>query len=75
MAWAPEDLWPRMSALTMPVLLVRGGKTLVLPREIAERMIAAMPHGELVEVAESGHSVPTDRPEDLATIVLRWLGR
>jgi esterase len=75
MGWAPEDLWPRVGSLTMPVLLVRGGKTLVLPRDVAERMIAAMPDAELVEVAESGHSVPTDRPEDLAPIVLRWLGR
>jgi pimeloyl-ACP methyl ester carboxylesterase len=71
--WAPEDLTQRLPMLSMPVLLVRGGKTTVLPRDIAEEMAAAIPQCELVEVVESGHSVPTDRPEELAEIVLGWL--
>lgn len=73
--WQPEDLTSKLSAITMPVLLVRGGKTLVLPRKVAEEMIAALPDAELVEVPESGHSVPTDRPEDLTPLVLDWLQR
>ncbi len=71
--WDPEDLTTKLASLSMPVLLVRGGKTLVLPREVAERMIGAMRDGSLVEVADSGHSVPTDRPEALTTAVLEWL--
>ncbi len=71
--WEPEDLWPRMPRITPPTLLVRGGKTLVLPRDVADKMIDALPNAELVEVPESGHSVPTDRPEELTEIVLRWL--
>jgi len=30
---------------------------------------------DLVEVPDSGHSVPTDRPEKLAPIVLDWLAQ
>jgi pimeloyl-ACP methyl ester carboxylesterase len=71
--WEPADLWPLLPSISAPTLLVRGGKTLVLPRETAERMIAALPDAELIEVPESGHSVPTDRPEDLQRIVLGWL--
>lgn len=73
--WQPADLWPELPKLTMPVLLVRGGRTTVLPRDVAERMVATMPDAEMVEVPESGHSVPTDRPEQLAPIVLDWLER
>lgn len=73
--WDPADLWDRLPSIAAPVLLVRGGLTQVLPRNTAERMIAAMPNAELVEVPESGHSVPTDRPEDLQRIVLDWLSR
>ena len=73
--WDPSDLTPALASLAMPVLLVRGGKTLVLPREVADRMIASIPDAELVEVAESGHSVPTDRPEALTAAVLDWLAR
>lgn len=73
--WQPADLWPLLPSISAPTLLVRGGKTVVLPREIAERMVAALPNGELIEVTDSGHSVPTDRPEALQPIVLDWLAR
>lgn len=71
--WRPTDLWPALPSLGMPTLLVRGGKTLVLPLQTAERMISALPDAKLAEVADSGHSVPTDRPEALQAIVLDWL--
>jgi pimeloyl-ACP methyl ester carboxylesterase len=71
--WEPADLTEGLLALPMPVLLVRGGKTMVLPRETAEAMVARIPDAELVEVPTSGHSVPTDRPEELTPIVMNWL--
>lgn len=73
--WQPADLSSRLEDLRMPVLLVRGGKTTVLPRQVAEDMVTAMPDAELVEIATSGHSVPTDRPQELTPIVLEWLKR
>ena len=72
--WDPSDLSGQLDRITMPTLLVRGGKTVVLPRNIADAMVAAIPDAELIEVAESGHSVPTDRPEDLAPAVLGVAG-
>ncbi len=74
-AWAPADLWPLLPSIKVPTLLVRGGKTAVLPRETAERMVASLPDAELAEVPDSGHSVPTDCPEALQAIVLDWLSR
>ncbi len=73
--WDPADLSTRLGEIAVPTLLVRGAKTTVLPSSVAQAMIAAIPDAELVEVAESGHSVPTDRPEDLAPAVLEWLAR
>jgi len=73
--WDPADLWDRLPAIKTPTLLVRGGLTQVLPRATADRMIATMPDAELIEVPESGHSVPTDRPEELKQAVLSWLSR
>jgi pimeloyl-ACP methyl ester carboxylesterase len=71
--WQPDDLWPIADELTMPSLLVRGGLPGALPRTVAERMVTAFPRLELAEVLDSGHSVPTDKPEKLAPIVLDWL--
>lgn len=73
--WDPEDLTDRLAAIAVPVLLVRGEKTNVLPEGVAASMVAALPDAELVEIAESGHSVPTDRPEQLTPVVLEWLAR
>jgi pimeloyl-ACP methyl ester carboxylesterase len=73
--WRPDDLSDQLTKITMPTLLVRGGKTTVLPRGTAEQMASAMPDAELVEISDSGHSVPTDRPERLLPVVLDWLRR
>jgi pimeloyl-ACP methyl ester carboxylesterase len=71
--WEPADLWPRVAKLSMPTLVVRGGLTRVLSRAAADRMASEFPNATLVEVPDSGHSVPTDRPEKLAPILLDWL--
>lgn len=73
--WDPADLTSVLPRLAMPVLLVRGGLTQVLPRKVADSMVAAMPDAELAQVDDSGHSVPTDRPEKLAPLLLDWLAR
>jgi pimeloyl-ACP methyl ester carboxylesterase len=73
--WHPDDLWPVLPRVTMPALLVRGGLTNALPRATADRMVATFPNLELAEVPDSGHSVPTDKPEKLWPIVLEWLKR
>jgi pimeloyl-ACP methyl ester carboxylesterase len=73
--WDPADLWERLPAIKTPTLLVRGGKTLVLPSEVAAEMVGAFPDADFVEVLDSGHSVPTDCPEALTAIVLDWLRR
>ena len=73
--WQPADLSAVLSKIDCPMLLVRGGKTYALPRDVAESMVAAVPDAGLVEVPDSGHSVPTDRPEDLTPLVIDWLAR
>jgi pimeloyl-ACP methyl ester carboxylesterase len=73
--WEPADLTAVLPSITAPVLIVRGGLTTVLPRSSADAMTAMFPDAELVEVPDSGHSVPTDRPEKLTALVLDWLTR
>jgi pimeloyl-ACP methyl ester carboxylesterase len=73
--WEPEDLTDKLSKITAPVLVVRGALTTVLPRDAAERMSSLFRDAELVEIPESGHSVPTDKPEKLTPVLLDWLSR
>jgi pimeloyl-ACP methyl ester carboxylesterase len=44
-------------ALTMPVLVIRGGNSNVLAADAAERFAQALPRGRLVTVPDAGHNV------------------
>jgi pimeloyl-ACP methyl ester carboxylesterase len=73
--WRPGDLWAELSKVTCPVLIVRGGKSQVLSADAAERMRAAFPNAELVTMAESGHTVPEDTPQEFIDAVEAFLAK
>jgi pimeloyl-ACP methyl ester carboxylesterase len=60
--WKPRNLWNEIPRIDMPVLIVRGGQSMVLPDGTAAEMKAAFPRAELVTVAKAGHTVPEDAP-------------
>jgi pimeloyl-ACP methyl ester carboxylesterase len=69
----PLDLWERLTHIAGPTLLVRGAESDVLSPELAERVVAALPNGRLVEVPAAGHTVPGDRPIEFIEVVRRFL--
>jgi pimeloyl-ACP methyl ester carboxylesterase len=71
--WEPEDLTSKLPSIKMPALLVRAGKTELFTHEQAAEMAASFGDGELAEVAESGHSIPTDAPDLLLPVIVDWL--
>ena len=73
-ARAYEELWEDVSALSVPVTLVRGGNSTFVGDEDAAAFIGRCP-GATVEVVEgAGHSVQSDRPRELASLLRRMLG-
>ncbi|MCH7718362.1 MAG: alpha/beta hydrolase [Chloroflexi bacterium] len=73
--WRPTDLWEELPKVQAPVLIVRGGKSEVLPAEIAEPMRAAFSNAALVTIEESGHTVPEDAPQAFIEAVEGFLAR
>jgi pimeloyl-ACP methyl ester carboxylesterase len=59
----PAAGWALMPTITCPTLVIRGSDSDVLSRETAERMAREIPTCTLVEVTNSGHSVPLDNPD------------
>jgi pimeloyl-ACP methyl ester carboxylesterase len=53
-------MWGFVEALSCPTLLVRGGRSTVLDREVAERMTAVNPRIRLVEIPDATHWVHDD---------------
>ena len=68
-----EDLWPALSKITCPTLIVRGTETDLLTREVAERMVGTFPNAQLVEISRAGHMVFEDNPEDFIAAVRNFL--
>jgi pimeloyl-ACP methyl ester carboxylesterase len=64
-AATPEEVeadWQSLKKITCPTLLVRGEASDILSPELARRVVSSIPNCRLVEVPDSGHSVPLDNP-------------
>jgi esterase len=67
------DKWTAWSALTAPTLLVHGVESDILTDDLVARMVDARPATQVVHIPGAGHSVPLDRPIELAAAVHAFL--
>jgi pimeloyl-ACP methyl ester carboxylesterase len=58
----PHDMWPHLSRITAPTLIVRAALSPVLTSEMAEKMLASIPDVRLVEIPDAYHHVTLDQP-------------
>ncbi len=69
----PETAWRSCANIEASTQIVRGELSDVLSPQIAERMVATIPHARLVTVANAGHGVPYDAPEGFLAAVREFL--
>ena len=69
----PKDLWPELSRITSPTLLVRAALSPILPADMAAKMAALIPDVRVVEVADAYHHVTLDRPDGFVRAVAPFL--
>lgn len=69
----PAVAWGLLEKIRAPTLLVRGAESDVLDQEMAERMVQTIPDCRLVEVPDSGHSIPLDNPTGFREAVREFL--
>ena len=67
------DQWPAWDALQIPVLVLRGAHSDLLPPEVAEAMRNRGPRAVVVTVAGCGHAPALNTPEQFA-LVQRFFG-
>jgi 2-succinyl-6-hydroxy-2,4-cyclohexadiene-1-carboxylate synthase len=65
-------LLPRLEELTMPVLILCGGRDQKFVT-LAEQMHEVLSHSTMVVVPEAGHAVHLERPHDVAAVVDSFL--
>jgi proline iminopeptidase len=61
---AGYNLIPRLQALNIPTLVLRGEDDFI-PVAVADRIARAMPHARLCELARCGHFVYLDSPDEV----------
>jgi len=77
-AWKPymysQTLPHLLGGVRAPALLVWGEHDRVVPIGAAHRYVAALPDARLELVADCGHCVDMERPEELARLVISFAG-
>lgn len=64
-----------LAALQAPLLIVSGAHDRICPRPLQQRMCAAQPNAQWVELPRCGHFIPLEQPAALTRLLLQWLRR
>jgi pimeloyl-ACP methyl ester carboxylesterase len=71
---SPTDTWALLGQITAPTLVVRGELSPVLPRDLAEQVLAKVPQATLVEIPGAYHHLVLDAPEAFVRELDAFLG-
>ncbi len=67
------DLYPYLQRVQCPSLLIRGQQSPLLTPEIAQKMVQNLPHGRLMEIPDTAHTVNADSAHTFNTITAAFL--
>jgi pimeloyl-ACP methyl ester carboxylesterase len=71
-ALSQMDLWHAVARITVPTLVIAGDVDRLTPPAHAQRIAEALPHpAGLIELPETGHMSPLERPREVAEAVQR----
>lgn len=62
-----------VSEIAIPVLVVRGAESNIFMPDAAERFVAALPHGQLITVDDTGHNVHSGNTPGFLTAIAPFL--
>jgi pimeloyl-ACP methyl ester carboxylesterase len=68
------DLWPSLSNIKCPSLIIRGKESRVMGDEIAREMSRMIPQGKFAEVPKATHPLHTDNPIGFQRAIFDFLG-
>jgi esterase len=67
------DATEELHALTLPTLLIRGGRSEELPAEEAARMTGLRPSIKFIEIPDAGHFVHAEKPGEFSGALKEFL--
>ena len=67
------DWWGLLPSITTQTLVLRGAESMVLDRDVAERMAKELPRGQFVEIPRAVHTLHEDNPEAVLAALKEFL--
>ncbi|MCO6453069.1 MAG: alpha/beta fold hydrolase [Caldilineales bacterium] len=67
------DLRSRLSAISSPTLILVGDRDATVPRRCADQLASGIPNARMQIVADAGHALPYDQPDEFVTAVEDFL--
>jgi pimeloyl-ACP methyl ester carboxylesterase len=68
-----QDHWQAWESLKLPVLIIRGEHSSDLTREVYLEMLRRNPKAKGVEIAQAGHWVHSDQPEQFTQVLNQFI--
>lgn len=68
-----DDISARVSALSLPVLVITGDDDKVLGHRTAPAVVGGLRHARLEVIAGGGHLVPLEKPSAVANSIVRFV--
>ena len=68
-----DELWDDVSAIAMPMMLIRGGESAFVTEEHVAEFKTRAPQLRFEIVDGAGHSVQSDRPAELAAVLTTFI--
>ena len=66
---ATDRIDERLRRVGVPVVVVRGARDALCPRDWAAHLAACAPRGQLVELPRAAHMTPQTHPDDVAALI------
>jgi esterase len=68
------DWWGMLKSIPVPTLVLRGAESMILDRDVAERMAKELPRGTFVEIPRAVHTLHEDNPDAVLAALRQFLG-
>ena len=71
--FVPLDLWEYVEMIDPPMLMMVGEKSLIVPREVREKMLRVASRSEIDIIPNAGHLIVHEQPELFVSSVRKFL--
>lgn len=73
--WQLDPLLRALPQITLPVLLMTGGRDGTVPPSVSDRAARALPRAERVDLPNLGHLAHEEAPAEVTALIRAFLGR